>query len=406
MQPLTDGPRSNLTPAQVRALLQSDSVLQVSYGAVGLDGDFGEVADISDYVGAGSSVTSSLDSTIHRTCQLTIDSDVTDLGWSYLDGFVKPYMILTDPETGVSAQFFLGVYTLTTPTRDLGTVPASSTFAGYDLIYLLRQPVGDSYEAPAGADPAVIAAEVVSLAIPEVEVVVAPSGSTLPNQLTWPFDPSQPTTFLDIIETLLASIGYRQVWADWNGTIHVEDYVDLMDAPVEWTFDTSDMDNIVSDDRQQDVDIYDVPNWWRFVMADLPDTPVEGQTMYTYEDTAPENPGSTVNRGRTIRYIESVAAATYDDLVGYAQRKIGATLAPGETFTVKTQPFPLAWHMDVIQFNDEAMATALPTYSGGTRLVVSTGWQIPLDGQDDMDWTWQTVTVNTVGLGLSEEEVT
>lgn len=400
MQPLLANPRQSLTEAAVRGLLQSESTIRIDYGATALDGDFSTVADISAYIGTGSQIESDARRTVHRTCTLNIDADVIDSGWSYLSGFIRPYMTMTDVASGVTARFNLGVYTLTTPTRPLGPTPATLQFQGYDLIYLLRQEVGDSYEVVAGSDPAQAAADVIGLAIPEVQVVVTPSGSTLPVQLSWPFNPDQPVTFLDIVQVLLASIGYREVWVDWDGVFRIEPFVDLQQEDYEWTFNVLDPDNIVSDDARQDIDLYDVPNWWRFVMTDLSDTPVEGVTQFTWTDSSPTNPGSTVNRGRLIRHIESVAAATYGDLITYAQRVIARSMSPGEGFTVKTQPFPLAWHLDVIHFLAPNLTDALPLTAATERRVVSVTWKLPLDGQSDMEWTWQTITDQTVALGL------
>jgi len=401
MQPLRDGPRRSLSESVVRHLLQSDSAIQIEYGAMGLDGDFAEVSDISDYVSSGSSITYDATATIHRTCSLNIDSDVTTTGWSYLSGFVRPYMRIIDVETQVFADFHLGVYTLTSPSHSLGPQPGLVQFQGYDLKYLLRQPIGDSYEVLAGVDPAQAAADAIGVAIPGVTVLVTPSGSTLPYQLTWPFNPAQPTTYLNVVETLLAGIGYREVWVDWDGNFRIEPFIDLQNSDFEWRFDKLDSDNIVSDDATRDIDLYDVPNWWRFVMANLSASPVEGTTMFTWEDSSPLNPGSTANRGRTIRHIEEVPAPTYDDLVTYGQRVIAASLTPGEIFTVKTQPFPLAWHLDVIHYVDPNIATELPLSATGERRVVATGWRLPLDGQTDMEWTWQTITDQSAALGLT-----
>lgn len=400
MQPLLDGPRSTLTEDAVKGLLQSHSTIQITYGATALDGDFSEVADISEYISAGSTITSDITQTTQRTCTLNIDADVTDSGWSYLSGFIRPHMTITDMATGVAAEFHLGVYTLTTPTRALGTVPATLAFQGYDLTYLLRQPLADSYEVVAGSDPAQAAADVISLAIPEVEVVVTPSGSSLTGQLSWPFDASKPVTFYDIVQELLGAVGYRQVWVDWDGRFRIEPFIDVQTEDEEWVFDADADDTIVAESRTQDVDIYDVPNYWRFVMANLTDLPVEGVSQFTWSDSSLSNPGSTINRGRTIRYIEMVSVASYNDLVDYAQRKIVETLSPAEKFTVTTQPFPLAWHMDVMQYLDSNLDTALPTTPGAERRVLSTAWTLPLDGQSDMQWTWQTITDQTAALGL------
>lgn len=403
MQPLLDGPRLSLTRAQVKALLQSQSAIEISYGATGLDGSFSEIADVTGYL-SGGSIASDAGATIHRTCQLLLDSDVTDTGWSYLSGFVRPYQRFTDVATGIFADFHLGVYTLTTPTRSLGPQPGVQAFQGYDLIYLLRQEIGDSYEVAEGEDPAQAAADAIGLAIPEVEVLVTPSGSTLPGQITWPFDAAQPVTYLNVVQTLLASIGYRGVWVDWNGVFRIEPFIDLQDADFEWVFDFADADNIVSEESTQDIDIYGVPNWWRFVMTDQADTPVEGVSMFTWEDSAASSPSSTVNRGRTIRHIEEVNVTTYADLLSYAQRIISDTLTPSESFSVKTQPFPLAWHLDVIHFLNDNLLAALPLTPSGERRVVSATWTLPLDGQSDMEWTWQTITDQTVTLGLSITE--
>lgn len=405
MQPLLDGPRALLSEADVRSLLQSHSAIQISYGATALDGDFTEVTDIDNYlVGSGSEIRSQLEDAVHRTCGLNIDGDVVDTGWSYLSGFIRPFMVITDLATGVAAQFNLGVYTLTTPARDLAGV-GTLAFEGFDLNYLLRQAVGDSYEVPEGADPAQAAADAIGLAIPEVEVIVTPSDVTLPKRMSWPFDASAPTTWADIVNDLLATIGYREAWVDWDGHFRIEPYIDMQETAYEWVFDTGADDNIVADPRQQDIDIYDVPNWWRFVMKDQADTPVEGVSMFTWEDSSPVNPGSTFNRGRTIRYIEEVSVTDYDNLVGYAQRKIAQTLRPSETFTVKTAPFPLAWHLDVLQYLDEGLDKTLPTDPGGERRVVSTSWTLPLDGLSDMEWTWQTINDADASLGIATLDV-
>lgn len=401
MQGLLDGPRSGLTEAAVRGLLQSHSAVQFKFGADALDSDFSEVGDISDYVGKGSTISSDITQTVHRTCNLNIDADVTDTGWSYLSGFVRPYVTMVDVATGIEATFHLGVYTLTTPTRALQLTPATLQFQGYDLVYLLRQDMGDSYEVPAGSDPAQAAADVIGLAIPGVESLVTPSGSTLDRQMTWPFNPTQPVTYLHVVQELLKACGYREVWVDWEGRFVIEPFIDLQEATPEWVFNTNDDDNIVADNTTQDVDIYSVPNWWRFVMSDQADTPQEGVSQFTWEDASPMNPGSTYNRGITVRYTESVKVTSYDDLVQYAQRKIVATLTPGETFTVQTFPFPLAWHMDVIHFVSDALIDTLPASPTGERRVVSATWTLPMDGESDMEWTWQTVTDQTAGLGMT-----
>lgn len=398
MQPLLDGPRAALSEGLVRELLQSHRTIQIKYGADALDADFAVVADISGYVSPGSAITSSLNATINRTCSLNIDGDATSTGWSYLSGYVKPYMVFRDPDTEEEARFNLGVYTLTTPERSLTEDPPMLTFTGYDLNYLLRQPIGDSYEVPAGVDPAQAAADAIGVAIPGVEVLFEDSGETVEERLSWPFDAASPYTYWDVVDALLASIGYQPVWVDWEGRFRIEAYEDLLSTEVEWTFDALASDNIMAEETKQEIDVYSVPNWWRFVMEGLTSSPVEGSTMFTYEDDSSVNPGSVPNRGRTVRYIESVPAVSYDTLVSYAERVITDTLQPAEAFTVTVQPFPIVWHFDVVRFLSPALGKALPLAAGTRRRVVVTDWSLPLDGMSDMTMTWLTVTDQTAVL--------
>jgi hypothetical protein len=401
VQPILDGPRQTLTAPFVRSLLQSQNTIQIKFGAFGLDENLAEVGDLSGYMQSGSSISSDVTNTVHRTCSLKIDADAVDIGWSYLSGFIRPYMDFIDVSTQKSARFHLGVYTLTTPQRVLGTSPAVLDFAGFDLVYLLRLPIGDSYEVAAGSDPAQAAADAISAAVPSAQVNYAPSGASLPGQLSWPFDAANPVTWYDVVTTLLDTIGYRQVWVDWEGVFRVEPFLDVQDVTPEWKFDTLAPDNIVADGGTQDVDIYNVPNWWRFVMADLTASPVEGITQFTWEDSSAINPGSTQNRGRTQKKIVSVSAVSYDDLVNFAQKTIVNDLAPAETFSVSTQPFPIAWHLDVIEYIEETLDQSLPVQQGTTRRVLATAWTLPLDGQSDMSWTWQTISDQTATIGLT-----
>jgi hypothetical protein len=398
VQPILSGPRGGLDPAAVRRLLQSHDGLEILYGADGWDADFNQVADLTQYMVPGSKITcNNTNAGSHRTCTINIESSCFAV-WDFRSGFIRPWMMFQNPMTGYSAKFNLGVYTLPTPGNDLSTLPSIMTFQGYDLIYFLQQPVGDSYEVPANSDPALAAQAAISAAIPGAMVQVTPSSEQLPKQLTWPFDGNNnTTTWLDIVNKLLSTIGYRNVWVDWDGQFIIEPYIDPQTSDPEWSFDLTAENNIVSENRSQLQDLYSVPNWWRFVMANQTTAPVEGVTQYTYIDNSAINPGSTINRGRFFKVTKTVNVTSFTALLQYAQKVVTAALKPSEVFTVQMQPFPMFWHFDVVDYNDPNLAPVTLDGSTYRRACVIT-WDLPLDGMQDMNLTWQTVNDQMVDL--------
>jgi hypothetical protein len=185
------------------------------------------------------------------------------------------------------------------------------------------------------------------------------------------------------------------VWVDWDGVFQLSPYNPPSHGTTEWTFDLTDDNNIVAEDRTSAQSYFNVPNWWRFVIQNLDHAPVEGVDMLTYVDNDPGNPGSFINRGRYIKRVVSVDVADYAALVSYATVSIAADLSPAETFTVKTSPFPLAWHRDLISMTDPNLAN-LPPAKSTFRRVLARSWTLPLDGADDMSWTWETITTTDV----------
>jgi len=388
VQPILDGPRADLNSAMVAGLLQGDPSITVDYGAEWFDDTLTLVDDISEYMTEGSTVTSDVTATIHRTCSLLFDSDVP---FNYITDFVKPYMVLTNNDTGFAARFNLGVYTLQTPQSDNSTSPSVLTFTGYDLIYYLSQPIGDSYEVPIGVDPIGVAATLINVAVPGANVNAVLSGVLTTQVYTWPFDASNNFTYLDVVNALLAMVGYQNVWVDWDGNFQLIPYIDPQTTPVEWDFDLTDPNNIVAEQRSSIQDFFDVPNWWRFVMNNLTVPPVEGTSQITYIDTQATNPGSFTNRGRYIKRIYYVDAVDFPSLFTAAVVQITADLGPAETFDISTSPFPLAWHRDIIQLFDPNLGLVKPALSP-LRRVIATKWTIDLDGTSDMTWTLDTVS--------------
>ena len=386
MQPVLHGPRQALDANAVRRLLQGSTAVKVEYGAEWLGNNLALVSDVSGYMSKGSTVASDCFATIHRTCSLKFDSNVP---FNYVTDFVKPYMVLTDLNSGFKARFNLGVYTLQTPVFDNGTLPSVLTFTGYDLIYFLDQPIGSTFTVPQGQDPAAVAAALIAQAVPYAVVNYEESTELTPFDATWPFDDQNQFTYLEVINTLLKMAGYAPVWVDWEGAFQVHAFADPLTAQTEWDFNLLDSTNIVAVPRASIQDFFSVPNYWRFVRNNLTSAPVEGVSMLTYVDNQIQNPGSFPNRGRYIKKIQSVDATSFQALWVQAVQQIGTDLLPSEIFDVQTSPFPLAWHKDIFSYFDPNIAAIQPAKSS-LRRVQAVTWQMSLDGADTT-WTWQTI---------------
>lgn len=390
MQGLNEAPRQNVLASDVTNLIYKDPAVQISYGCRWLDSHLTYKGQLDTFMAKGSSVSRDESATIQGTCTLNINSDapintVTD--------FVQPTITLTN-DKGISATFYLGVYTLQTPDYDNSSRPAVLPFTGYDLLYFLQQPVGDSIQANAGDNPIDKATSVIGMAFPGAALVVTPTTKTLPVNLVWPFDASgSGYTYLDIVNELLKAAGYNALWVDWNGKFILEPYVKPSLRSIEATFDITSSTNIMAVARTSTQDLFTVPNFWQFIMNNIAGSPVEGTTQFTYNDVSVTNPGSQANRGRILnKKIEYVTAADYGTLYQLGVAQIVSDLSPSEVFTITTFPMPLAWHQDQITYVDNNIADIAPQKSNN-RHTQSLTWTIPLDeGGGDMSWTLQTTT--------------
>lgn len=354
-------------------------------------------ADLTPYMSAGSSISSDVRASIHRSCTLNFDSDFGASGFNYLSDMVAPWMTIENVDTGFAARFNLGRYALQTPAHDNSVVPSILSFQGYDYLSLLDTPVPDSYEVEVGSDPVQAAVELIQGYIPWLEVNWTPTTAIVKTPIVYPLEGGEGWTYLAIVNDLLSMVGYLPVWADWEGTLWMEPVPVIIGATPEWTFDVEESDTIVAQDRTSRQDLFAVPNRWRFIMQGLEEPPVEGDTMFTYTDTDPSNPGSVPNRRRTIsKDIEYVpvpeaTSDSYTLLETYGKSIIAEDLHPGESFNTRTSPFPLAWHWDVIEYRDPNLALLPPT-NDTRRNCLATRWVLPLDGGGDMAWVWETIS--------------
>lgn len=377
MQPLTAAPRTGFTTAEITALLMAPD-LQTDFGAELLDASLHLVEDISADVSAGSVKRDNL-AAVHGTVDLTISRA---LAWG--QARVRPYTLLSSATTKLSGvRFNQGVFILTTPDSALGESPQSYTVTGYDQLYLLQNPVGDSTSFPAGTNvlTAVRATLVAAGVTAPILLDTTSSTKVLGVIMTWPQTSSDSPTFIKIINDLLACIGYRGLWCDQDGAFRATPYVDPVARQSEWVLDVGDLvTGIVGDSRSVAADVWSAPNWWRFFANNGFTAPVEGAGRYTTQNasTGPSSQASVGIRRAPVEYLDAVDQAS---LVVQGDAIKAAAMRVSEVITLKLSPMPL-WHADRLTLADEAL--------GEPRETQVRTWSMPLDGAD-MDVVMETV---------------
>ena len=376
MQNLTAPPRDSLTAAQVTTLLTGDR-LSVAAGLELLDTNNNLVSDITaDFVSG--SVDRQNFATVHGTCKLVI---ARQLAWG--KDRVRPYMTLSN--AGISARFNLGVFVMTTPDSIRNETPLSYDVSGFDLLYLLQAGPSDTYVVASGVT--YLAAVQGVLTASGVGVGVSLDGTsgatTLPSPMVWCLDPTNPESWLSIINDLLSAISYRGLWANENGTFRSAPYVNPSVRTVEWTLDTSNnKTNLVGDNRKLISDVYGSKNQWKFVRTQMSVQPIIGAGIYIVDNPSTGRT-SQAALGRIVRApAQFLTAADQPSLVAQGDAIVAANQAISRQFEINVDPLPIAGHFDVIQFND----------AGDSDKCQVSAWNLPLDGSPGK-WTLASVNV-------------
>lgn len=379
MQPLTAYPRDQFAAGQMQELLTAPD-LSVDYGVELLDASLNVVEDIKADV-SGCVVSRDNYATVHGTMNMTVSRP---LAWG--KDRVLPYLLLSSVTAGVpKVRWNLGVYLLTTPDTALGENPQSFTVTGYDQLHLLQDNIGDSYNVAAGANVLASVRTVLAAAGITAPVLLDTSAANkvLVTPLTFPQTSSESPTWIVVVNALLASVGYRGVWADWNGAFRSGPYVTPDQRSSEWFFAVGDLKvGIVSANRSVVNDLWGAPNWWRFIQNGLTVAPVENAGQYTATNPS-TGLSSQASVGRVVHapvvYLDAVDQAS---LVTQGDRIVAAAIRSTEVIAASLSPFPAAWHFDVCIFSDAAL--------GVDRKVQCRSWALPLDGAD-MTYILETV---------------
>lgn len=386
--------RQGYTVEQITALLKAER-LTVSAGCEVRDLNLTFLQDISDTLIGGTVNYHSEATGQHRDCSVQL---ATELVWGQV--LVCPYMVLGD-DAGTLARFDAGAFHLVTPKRILGVPEPVYSLQGYDRLYLLARSVGDSYGLLAGSNVIeAIHATIAAAGLTGVMIDGTAQDKTLPTDKSWllvrperdeqgQFLPGHGSdyTWLDIVNELLALIGYRPLWADENGLYRSEPNVDPSVRPVEFVFDADEELSIVGEDRSMVEDMWQTPNRWVFIQqnrdTEAP-TATEGDGIYTIDNIS-DGPTSQEARGLIWpKPVQQLDAADQASLVAQGNAIAAKDKRISQTIEAVTGPFPAAGHGDVYLYVDNALGEAT------TRKVTSLSWTLDLLGAD-MKHEWAVI---------------
>lgn len=372
MQQIVEAVRNDLTAAQVRYLIQEAPAIIVSAGLEATDITGLVYEDVTDDF-LGGSVSRSSYATLHGTATLNI---TRPLEWGYQ--VVRPYMVISDGT--IEARFNLGAYFTNTPSRVTGENPPTYEVQCFDLLYRLDQNVGAAYSIGAGQPILSRIAEILdSLGFVNYIIDYSRINDVAPDSKTWALDDN--LTWLSIVNDLLAMVGYRGIWSDWNGYLRCEAYQEPTTRPSEWTFDDNQTTTLMEPGARITFDYHSAFNRWVGIRQNNPEgqPPIEGNGVYTLENQSDGPTSIDARGGLSITRQESFDVVGHADLITAVQSMASADMTIPTTIEVSTAPFPLAWHFDRYTADDPDI--------GGPTEVLATSWTLPLNG-DAMTHSW------------------
>lgn len=365
MQPTTGPPRDTFTDDDVIGVIRDAPSLLISSGVELLNQNLDVLDDLADNL-VGGDVARDSYADLHGSANLQID---VELDWG--TAILRPYMVMSDGVTEL--RFNLGAYYTSTPEHAIGANLNVNTVTGIDILDGLNSSVGETYVVDTGV-PYLTAVEGILLANGYTQYLLEQTaiGSILPSPKVWILDDN--TTWLKIVNDLLAAIGYQSIFSDWNGQLVAQAYNDPALRASEFSYDVGETTTMIEPNRSIELDFYKVPNRWVFYRTGSTDgpAPVEGNGIYTFVNQS-TGPTSVDSRGgRVITRTQGIDSVDQSALVSTGTVTINADQQVANKLKLTTSPNPLHWHFDRVTLDDPAV--------GLTQDVIVAQWTLPLNG--------------------------
>lgn len=220
----------------------------------------------------------------------------------YINDRIKVYAILN------GTQFALGVFLLCSSDKNINVI-ATRECECYSLLQiLLDMKLEERMQIVAGTNAI---NEVIRL-IGTTNIYSIPTNTkTLVTDKIYEIG----TSYLEIINDLLDTVGYTPLYTNADGTYISKPYILPQDRTHTITL-KSDVASLVKPEMVDSLDLFNVPNVFVAYTDNIDVEPLS----YTYENNKADSLTSTTNRGRRIVEVRSFDVGTVDELVVKAKK--------------------------------------------------------------------------------------
>lgn len=259
------------------------------------------------------------------------------------------------------AEWPLGVFVLSTPERLTERKNVTREIEAYDLNHVLKSgSIKERLYFRAGTRYTDAVLNVLSLAgIKRANIIGAEDVLRADREY------SIGTSWLEIINDLLAAINYTPIHPDENGIFEAYRMRDVELADIQYCYSTR-KDSVILPGARAQTDYFNVPNVFIAYVSN-PDLPA----MHSiYENDDPTSPYSTRNRQVVLEKRELTDISTQRELDAYVRRwALDATAAPHDV-SFSTGLMPMHGYEDVYQFDHERL--------GINEIYKETAWDMDL----------------------------
>ncbi len=294
---------------------------------------------------------------IKRTARFTIEED-SRINW--LTDLVKPSMRLWMGDGW--AQFPLGVFVLSTPTRIWRNGRVYYEVQAYDQSVILQEDCLTSRLFIAAQTPYIQAVSSVLYSAGLNQVMADSNQSVLPRDCEFEIGTSK----LQVVNTLLSQINFQSISVDEDGIFCLRKYTSPSAAQTTYQY-TSGQLSVLGTEVLCEQDLYNTPNVFIAVVSN-PENDEALQSVYVNDN--PTSPLSTVQRGRRIvsPIYKPDMVESQEALDAIVQRIAHENSQVYEIVTFQTPLMPMHSEAEVLYIDH-------PNAQG---VYVESAWEMPL----------------------------